>query len=212
MGPILAAPDLARHLLRGEPALFPTDTLPALAAVPAAAAALWTLKQRPAEKPLILMAADLPQLLAWLGETWPAEPPPAWLEQASRCWPGAVTLVLPLRGARIAALNPTGGSLGLRIPACEAARQLLRLSGPLATTSANPSGQEAARDAADAATLFPELPLLGPLPWPQGSGRASTVLAWQGGADRAGSGAWRTLRPGDGAGAGPVAGTPPDPN
>ena len=34
---------LAQRLQQGEPALFPTDTLPALAAVPSAAQAIWQL-------------------------------------------------------------------------------------------------------------------------------------------------------------------------
>lgn len=188
--------ELARRLRAGEPALFPTDTLPALAAVPAAAWALWRLKRRPADKPLILMAADLDQLLAWLGAAWPAQAPEAWLDQARRCWPGAVTLVLPISGPSTDALHPGGASLGLRIPACEPALELLRLSGPLATTSANRSGDEAARSAAEAAVVFPGVPLLAPLPWPEGSGQASTVLAWEGGDDQGAAPAWRVLRPG----------------
>ena len=46
-------------------------------------------------------------------------------------------------------------------------------------TSANPSGLPAATDAIEAHRYFPALPLLAPLPWPAGSGQASTVLAWQ---------------------------------
>ena len=49
----LPAPDLAARLQEGWPGLFPTDTLPALAAAPGHAHRLWTLKQRPADKPLI---------------------------------------------------------------------------------------------------------------------------------------------------------------
>ena len=184
------AAELARRLAAGEPVLFPTDTLPALAAVPAAAAALWRLKHRPGDKPLILMGADLEQLLAWLGGVWPQ----AWLDQARRCWPGAVTLVLPITGSTTEALHPGGASLGLRVPACEAARALLRLSGPLATTSANRSGEAAATCAREAAALFPALALLAPIPWAPGSGQASTVLAWNA-APEAGDGSrWRVLR------------------
>ena len=58
---------LAQRLQQGEPALFPTDTLPALAAIPSAAQAIWQLKQRPADKPLILMGASVEQLLPCLG-------------------------------------------------------------------------------------------------------------------------------------------------
>ncbi|WP_216916580.1 MULTISPECIES: Sua5/YciO/YrdC/YwlC family protein [unclassified Synechococcus] len=182
--------DLARCLAAGEAVLFPTDTLPALACRPAAAALLWRLKQRPADKPLILMGADLPQLIAVLGVPWQE----AWLEQARSSWPGAVTLVLPVTGALTDHLHPGGTSLGLRVPACEQARELLRLSGPLATTSANRSGQPAATTAAEAARQFPGLALLEPLPWPPGSGQASTVLAWRG--EESSDDPWAVLRSG----------------
>lgn len=182
--------DLARCLAAGEAVLFPTDTLPALACRPAAAALLWRLKQRPADKPLILMGADLPQLITVLGVPWQE----AWLEQARSSWPGAVTLVLPVSGALTDHLHPGGTSLGLRVPACERARELLRLSGPLATTSANRSGQPAATTAAEAARQFPGLALLEPLPWPPGSGQASTVLAWRG--EESSDDPWAVLRSG----------------
>ncbi len=181
---------LARCLAAGEAVLFPTDTLPALACRPETAGLLWHLKQRPADKPLILMGADLPQLIAVLAVPWQA----AWLEQARRSWPGAVTLVLPITGALTDHLHPGGTSLGLRVPACERARELLRLSGPLATTSANRSGQPAATTAAEAARQFPGLALLEPLPWPPGSGQASTVLAWRGEERR--DDPWAVLRSG----------------
>jgi L-threonylcarbamoyladenylate synthase len=192
MAQVCSAAELSVRLAAGEPALFPTDTLPALAAIPAAAADLWRLKRRPADKPLILMGADLDQLLGWLGVAWD-EP---WLAQARQCWPGATTLVLPIPGPTTAALHPGGTSLGLRVPACPEAVELLRRSGPLATTSANRSGEPAACNADQAAALFPELPLLGPLPWPSGSGQASTVLAWTASSATAGAAAWRVLRAG----------------
>ena len=129
---------LAKRLQQGEAVLFPTDTLPALATIPAAAGRIWQLKQRPADKPLILMGASAEQLLPALGQ----EPPEGWQELANLGWPGALTLVLPATGPIVESLNPGGsGSLGLRVPACEAALELLRTSGPLATSSANRSGE-----------------------------------------------------------------------
>jgi L-threonylcarbamoyladenylate synthase len=196
---VLAVDELAAHLGSGGAALFPTDTLPALAVHPEAAGVLWRLKARPAQKPLILMGADLAQLQRALGQPWRE----SWLRQARSGWPGALTLVLPFAGPLAEALHPGGASLGLRVPACARARELLRRSGPLATTSANRSGEPPARDAGEAGRLFPELPCLGPLPWPPGSGQASTVIAWEPGAagGGAGSGAadregWRVLRAG----------------
>ncbi|MEB3321543.1 MAG: L-threonylcarbamoyladenylate synthase [Synechococcaceae cyanobacterium] len=185
---VLSAEALAAHLEQGGAALFPTDTVPALAARPERAGQLWSLKHRPQRKPLILMGADLHQLVDALGGSW-AGP---WLEQAGRCWPGAFTLVLPITGALPAALHPAGTGLGLRVPDCPMARDLLRRSGPLATTSANLSGEPPALTAGEAAERFPGLPLLGPLPWPGGSGTASTVISWEPGDS------WRILRRGTG--------------
>ena len=184
--PALAAADLASRLTQGSAALFPTDTLPALAARPEQAQQLWTLKRRPADKPLILMAARAEAL--WAALAVPLRP--EWQEMAAWAWPGAVTLVLPAVGPIAAALNPGGHSLGLRLPACAEAQALLELSGPLATTSANRSGAPAATTADQASRQFPEVPLLAPVPWPAGAGQASTVLAWTAG------GGWQVLRAG----------------
>lgn len=181
----LAAPALAERLQGGSLALFPTDTLPALAASPLHAGQIWRLKRRPPDKPLILMAATLEQLRSGLGQPWQ----PEWLELAEVVWPGAVTLVLPASGPWAEALHPGGSSLGLRIPACDQALELLRCSGPLATTSANRSGEAAVTTAAAAAALFPQVPQLGPEPWPAAGGIASTVMGWS-------PSGWRVLRAG----------------
>jgi len=76
-GQVLAAAELAGRLHSGSAALFPTDTVPALAARPEAAAQLWQLKRRPARKPMILMGADAEALFAALEvpirlRSWPA--------------------------------------------------------------------------------------------------------------------------------------------
>lgn len=183
---LLPAAALAERLAAGSAVLFPTDTLPALACRPSWASQLWQLKRRPPTKPLILMAADLEAFQAVLGSAWH----PAWLEMAAQGWPGALTLVLPAQGELVEWLHPGGSSLGLRIPASQQAREVLRLAGPLATTSANRSGQPAALNAAQAAAAFPQLPLLAPLPWPEPTGQASTVLGWS---EQEG---WKLLRAG----------------
>lgn len=183
---ICNAADLAERLRHGEAALFPTDTLPALAARPEAATLLWELKQRPREKPVILMAASSEELFGCLGGVLE----PAWQQMAERHWPGALTLVLPAQGEWLAQLNPGGTSLGLRVPACSAAIELLQRSGPLATTSANRSGEPACLDHCEAAARFPDVAQLGPVPWPAPSGLGSSVIAWQA------NGTWKLLRQG----------------
>jgi L-threonylcarbamoyladenylate synthase len=175
--------DLLRCLQRDEPVLFPTDTVPALAIRPSAAKRIWALKQRPAHKPLILMGADLAQLQQTLALDWL----PEWKQEAEAVWPGAVTLVFPLTGPLQQALHPGGETLGLRVPACPMAQELLRQSGPLATTSVNRSGQAPALTAQEACQWFPDLAPLGPLPWPAGSGEPSEVRLWT-------TAGWQVLR------------------
>ena len=188
------AQELAELVARGLACVFPTDTLPALAAAPPHAAQIWRLKGRPSSKPLILMGSDLAQLVDVLGLPWQEE----WRWEAQCCWPGPVTLVLPLDSPTTKALHPGGTSLGLRVPACAMALDFLRRTGPLATTSVNRSGHRPAATAQEAAQAMPTLPLLGPLPWPEGSGQASTVKVWRG------QGCWDVLRAGPGPAAQPL--------
>ena len=177
---------LAERLMAGAVAVIPTDTVAGLAALPAFAEQIWSLKRRPADKPLILMGASESSLFQHVD--------PRCREESSTLaklhWPGALTLVLPAFGSIVQQLNPGGDTLGLRIPASPLACKLLRLTGPLATSSANPAGHEPASSLDEAASMFPTLPKLGPAPWPLQSGRASTVVRWLG------PGSWQVLRQG----------------
>jgi L-threonylcarbamoyladenylate synthase len=178
---------LVLRLRAGEAAIIPTDTLPGLAVMPDQAQTLWRLKRRPADKPLILMGATVDDLLQEVDVSCHREVEVL----AEHYWPGALTLVLPACDGGVAChLNPGGGSLGCRIPACEQTRQLLQISGPLATSSANRSGEPASMTSADASRYFPDVAQLGPQPWPQPSGLASTVLVW------VEAGRWRMARRG----------------
>ena len=186
MAEVLDAVALAQQLLLGQVAVIPTDTVPGLAAVAASADQIWRVKRRPADKPLILMGASEAELFDVVSPECHHDARPL----VSRHWPGALTLVLPAEGLIVERLNPAGQSLGVRIPACPLTCELLRSTGPLATSSANPAGQPPAASALEAAMLFPDLPQLGPQPWPTHSGQASTVVRW------CGLGTWRVLRQG----------------
>ena len=184
--PLFEASQLSLMLREGAAALFPTDTLPALASIPERATQLWKIKRRPTNKPLILMGSSASELLqfAGLNSLKDAE------LMASKYWPGALTMILPSSGSIVDALNPGGVNIGIRIPACEVAIELLSKSGPLATTSANIAGYPPTLNAEEATNCFPGLPLLGPLPWPNPSGLASTVIQWRS------KGCWQVLRKG----------------
>ena len=184
---VFNAKELASILKNGSAALFPTDTLPAIAASPESALQLWELKKRPKNKPLILMGGGSEELLKYVI-------PIAWddvIGMASKYWPGSLTMVLPSnKEPFIEQLNLCNSSIGIRVPDCNLARELLNWTGPLATTSANIAGQPSSKNAEEALTYFPTLPCLGPLPWPTCSGSASTVIEWE----RKNS--WKLLRAG----------------
>ena len=183
---VMDADRLASDLSEGVVAVIPTDTVVGLAVTPARALNIWSLKRRPAHKPLILMGASTEALLEHVLRVCHSDARAV----AERFWPGALTLVLPSDGRVQDALNPGVRTLGVRVPACPLSLNLLERSGPLATSSANPSGEPAATTALMAARYFPDLPQLGPQPWPQPSGQASTVITWDG------PGQWRVLRRG----------------
>ncbi|WP_413677327.1 L-threonylcarbamoyladenylate synthase [Prochlorococcus sp. MIT 0916] len=177
--------DLASKLKKGSLALFPTDTLPALCAYPEFSKKIWTIKKRPSNKPLILMGGCSDDLFEFVH--------PCAIEDGMKLakiyWPGALTIVLPTIGNFSENLNIHSNSLGFRVPALGLARDLLTKTGPLATTSANISGELPVKDAIEASIQFPGIPILAPVPWPKSSGIASTVVEWK-------EGKWNLLRPG----------------
>ena len=178
--------DLVHRLNKGSAALLPTDTLPALASMPNYAEQLWELKQRPLDKPLILMGASSEELLSIVLDVAHEDA----CTMAARYWPGALTMILPVSGFVVDCLNPGSNRLGMRIPACNQVSNLLSLTGPLATTSANLAGSPPSVDEKEASNYFPCIPILAPVPWPKPSGLASTVISWES------PGCWQLLRQG----------------
>ena len=175
--------DLASKLKKGSLALFPTDTLPALCSYPKYSKKIWKIKKRPLNKPLILMGGCLEDLFEFVKPCAIDD----GLRMAKTFWPGALTIILPTKGNFSEYLNCTSNSLGFRVPALKLARDLLMRTGPLATTSANISGESPVKDALEASIQFPGIPILGPVPWPSSSGMASTVIEWN-------DGKWKLLR------------------
>ena len=119
---------------------FPTDTLPALAARPDKGDLIFQAKGRSPDKPLILMGATAESL--WPYVCGSDEELQLWQEVAKEYWPGPLTLVLPASVMVPRVMNPVDGTtIGIRVPNCEIAREIMAKIGPLATTSANLSGQ-----------------------------------------------------------------------
>jgi len=135
-----AIADAARLIQEGHCLAVATETVYGLAADATngdAVARIYAAKGRPSFNPLIVHVADLEaaEQIALFSETARA--------LAEAYWPGALTLVLPLRpNSGIASLVTAGlSTVAIRCPAHPAIQDLLRESGrPLAAPSANASG------------------------------------------------------------------------
>lgn len=136
---------------RGDLVVTPTDTvygIGALPGVPGAIARIYAAKARPEDKPIPLLAARADDLRAAVDFDRRAE------VLGARFWPGPLTLVLPRARGFDADLGGSGSaSVAVRVPAHPAACALLELTGVMAVTSANRSGEPPATtvDAARAA-------------------------------------------------------------
>ena len=177
-------------LLSGNIVAVPTETVYGLAARaddPAAVAAIYRAKRRPAFNPLIVHVLDQAAAAPLALFDGRAE------RLARAFWPGPLTLVLPRRpDAPLAPAVYAGQrTVALRSPAHSMLRALLERTGlALAAPSANPSGGISPTRAEHvAAGLGGEVPLIldgGPCE----AGVESTIVALRDG------GRWQVLRPG----------------
>ncbi len=170
-GTIEAAAAAAR---RGALIVFPTDTVYGIGTRPddaVATARLFAAKRRPMDLtlPVLVASTDDARHVALLDD------------RASRvtaaCWPGALTLVLARTDvSRDWELGGDGATIGVRVPDHPVARSLLGRTGPLATTSANRSGEAPRRDHDALVATFGEAVAV--YVWGDGSvgGAASTVI------------------------------------
>ncbi len=140
---LLKESDLERasELLRsGELVAFPTDTYFALGAImrPDAIESLFSAKGRLPNNPVPVLISSADQL-ALLSEDELDERSKLL---ADRFWPGALTLVLPAIESVPEKVTAGTGTVGVRVPDHQLARELIAMSGsPLTGTSANLSGQ-----------------------------------------------------------------------
>ena len=130
----------ATALKEGKLVSFPTETVYGLGADATndkAVAAIYNAKGRPSFNPLIAHIATIEQAHDIANLTPLAE------KIAAHFWPGAVTLIVPLRANSPISKLVTAGldTIALRIPATEIARNLLNQADlPIAAPSANLSG------------------------------------------------------------------------
>ena len=129
-------------LLTGGTVIFPTDTVYGLGANALdndTVEKIYKIKGRDKKKPINVLIADYEDILK-VAEI-PSREEGKLME---KFWPGSLTIILK-RKAGVAETAAAGGeTIGIRMPKNELARNLIREVGfPIATTSANLSGDEA---------------------------------------------------------------------
>jgi len=139
--------EAAAALAAGGIVAFPTETVYGLGADARnteAVARIFAAKGRPSDNPLIVHLASEDALDALVERVNDTE-----RKLIRACWPGPLTLVLPVRAGVVSPLVTAGlDTVAVRVPAHEVARQLIAMSGcPLAAPSANRSGRPSPTEA-----------------------------------------------------------------
>ncbi len=146
--------DAAAALRRGGIVVYPTETVYGLgvdAGNRDALARLFALKGRRSGSGMSVLVSDL----AMASRLLAAQPPAGALALARAFWPGPLTLVLGAAADLEPELLGAGGGVGLRCSSDPWASALVEVFGaPVTSTSANPSGAEPARSAAQARAYF----------------------------------------------------------
>ena len=133
---------------RGELVLMPTDTVYGVAAdafTPGAVTKLLAAKNRGRHMPVPVLIGEASTLAGLVLRV-----PPVARRLAEEFWPGGLTLVLEHASSLAWDLGDAEGTVAVRLPDDELARDLLRRTGPLAVSSANRSGRPAATTAQEA--------------------------------------------------------------
>jgi tRNA threonylcarbamoyl adenosine modification protein (Sua5/YciO/YrdC/YwlC family) len=147
--------EAARQALgRQQCVVLPTDTVYGIGAdafSPQAVAVLLAAKGRGRSMPPpVLIGA--PQVMDGLA----VDVPEAARELAEAFWPGALTLILTAQPSLAWDLGETRGTVALRVPDDQVARELLQEVGPMAVSSANRTGLPAATSARAAREMLGE--------------------------------------------------------
>lgn len=137
------AVDAARRAVEaGDCIVLPTDTVYGIGAdafSPEAVQGLLDAKDRGRDMPPPVLVGDASLIRALATDV-----PDQARELVEVHWPGPLTIVCRIQPSLRMDLGDTDGTIALRVPDHELAREILRRTGPLAVSSANLSGRPAA--------------------------------------------------------------------
>ncbi len=131
---------------------FPTDTVYGIGANPfnhEAIHKIYQTKHRLDNKPLAILCANKKQILQVVNDI-----PPKIELLINHFMPGALTVILPKRNEIPDFVTSHLNTVGIRIPNHPIAKEILESIGPLATTSANLSGEASLNNGKDVIELL----------------------------------------------------------
>lgn len=131
--------ELIANIKAGQTGVMPTDTIYGIVAsvkFPEAIERIYELTGRPKDKPFIVLVADPSGL-----DEFKIEVSEAQQESLDRLWPGPVSVILPCPSAEMEYIHRGKQSIALRVPDLPWLESLLKETGPIIATSANPPGQ-----------------------------------------------------------------------
>ena len=145
--------DAASAIKNGELIAFPTDTFFALGADglnERAVESVFATKGRNPGTPVPLLIADV-----GMTESLSTEFPDFLRKLTDEHWPGALTIVLPASDKVPSVVTAGTGTVGLRVPDHDLAREIIRLCGtPITGTSCNITGRDPIKEASIVEQVF----------------------------------------------------------
>jgi L-threonylcarbamoyladenylate synthase len=142
----------AKKIINGKIGVMPTDTIYGVAASAWSKKAVeqaYKIMRRNPKKPFIILISSISDLALFKIK----------IDNATRnilenLWPGKVSIVLPVPSKKFQYLHRGTKSLAFRVPKKPSLIRLLKITGPLISTSANPEGSKPAETIAEAKKYF----------------------------------------------------------
>lgn len=132
--------------------VLPTDTIYGIigsALSKQAIERIYKLRNRDPKKPMVIIVANTKQL-----RLFDIKINRKFKKKLKEFWPGKVSIILPCHSEEFAYLHRGMESLAFRVPNLKWLRKLLKKTGPLVATSANPEGEKPACDVKQAEKYF----------------------------------------------------------
>ena len=140
------------RIKNGKIGVIPTDTIYGVAASAfskkAVARAYKILKRNP-KKPFIILIGSIEDLALF-----DIKLDSATKNILKKLWPGKISVVLPVESRKFEYLHRGTKTLAFRVPKKKSLANLLKKTGPLISTSANPEGAKPAETVAEAKKYF----------------------------------------------------------